>query len=87
MSNCEDPNGPFPVLTDEEKEELRKEWADYVPEPIVISEARMQELRKEHDRYVAELIEEVGEPSPEEVARAEAWWRPIKEHLMKNGNP
>ena len=61
--------------------EFEDEWADYVPDPIVISEARKQELRKELDRYLAELFEEIGEPSPEEMARAEAWWRPIEEHL------
>lgn len=87
MSDYKDPNDPFLVLTEEDQKQLDKELADYVPEPIVISEVRMQELRKEHDRYLAELIAEVGEPSPEEVARAEAWWHPIKEHLMKNDKP
>lgn len=87
MSDYKDPNDPFLVLTEEDQQQLDKELADYVPEPIVISEVRMQELRKEHDRYLAELIAEVGEPSPEEVARAEAWWHPIKEHLMKNDKP
>ena len=34
---------------------------------------RLQKARERADRYLAELIEEVGEPSPEEVAEAEAW--------------
>ena len=59
-------------------------WDDYVPEGIVISEERRQELREEAERYVRELIEEFGEPTAEEMARAEAWWRPIEQHLMKD---
>ncbi len=59
------------------------EWDDYVPEGIHISDAERQRLHREHEKYVAELIEEVGEPTPEEMAQAEAWWRPIKEHLQK----
>lgn len=51
-----------------------------------ISEARRQELRLEHDRYVAELVEEVGEPAPEQWEHAEAWWRPIAEHLSAGGD-
>ena len=84
--NVPDPISSYPPLTEEEKEELEKEWADYVPDPIVISEERRQELLEEHDRYIAELFEEIGEPSPEEMARAEAWWRPIEQHLTKNRN-
>ncbi len=38
------------------------EWADYVPEEIHISETRRRELREEHERYLDELIREVGEP-------------------------
>lgn len=83
--DSEDPNGPFPVVTEEDKEEIRKEWADYVPEPIlVLSEEQKQELREERERYIAELIEKFGEPTAEEKAAAEAWWRPIEEHLTKN---
>lgn len=60
------------------------EWDDYVPEGIHVSEAERQRLNIEHEKYVAELIEEVGEPTPEEMAQAEAWWRPIREHLQKS---
>ena len=45
--------------------------------------ARRRELLRETDRYHAELIEEVGEPSPEEVAEAEAWCDRIERHLKK----
>lgn len=65
-------------------DDFNDEWADYVPEGIHFSEERQKELREEHERYIAELFEEIGEPSEEEMARAEAWWRPIEEHLTKN---
>ncbi|MDE0269265.1 MAG: hypothetical protein OXI96_09610 [Acidimicrobiaceae bacterium] len=55
-----------------------------MPDGIFISEERRQELREESRRYLKELIEEVGEPSPDEMARAEAWWRPIEQHLKKS---
>jgi post-segregation antitoxin (ccd killing protein) len=38
----------------------------------VRAELRRQELLAETDRYLAELVDEVGEPSPAAVARAEA---------------
>ena len=44
---------------------------------------RRSELLRETDRYLAELIEEVGEPSPEMVAEAEAWCDRIERHLNK----
>ena len=60
------------------------EWDAYVPDGVHVSEAEKQRLQREHEKYVAELVEEVGEPTPEEMAQAEAWWRPIKEHLRKS---
>ena len=86
MLDRKEPVSHIPALTEEEKEEIRKEWADYVPEGIHISEERKQELREEHERYIAELFDEIGEPSEEEMARAEAWWRPIEGHLTKNSS-
>lgn len=59
------------------------DWDDYVPEGIQVSEEELQRLHTEHEKYVAELIAEVGEPTPEELERAEAFWRPIVEHLSK----
>lgn len=59
------------------------QWDDYVPDGVFISEERRQELRREQERYLADLVEEVGEPTAEEMARAEAWWRPIEQHLTK----
>ena len=44
---------------------------------------RRRELLRETDRYLAELIEEIGEPSPEVVAEAEAWADRIVRHLKK----
>lgn len=45
--------------------------------------ARRSDILNETDRYLAELIEEVGEPTPEEVAEAEAWCDRIERHLKK----
>jgi len=44
----------------------------------VRAELRRQELLEETDRYVAELIGDVGEPSAKAVARAEALSRRIR---------
>lgn len=45
----------------------------------VRAELRRQELNEEADRYLAELVAEVGEPSARDVARAEAIARRIRE--------
>jgi post-segregation antitoxin (ccd killing protein) len=50
----------------------------------VQAELRRQELSEEADRYVAELLEEVGEPSPGDVARAEAIARRIGQRTARN---
>jgi post-segregation antitoxin (ccd killing protein) len=44
----------------------------------VRDELRREELRAEADRYVAELIDEVGQPSAKAIARAEALSRRIR---------
>lgn len=72
--------------TDGELHDDDSEWDDYVPDGIHISEEEMQRLQREHEKYLAELIEEFGEPTPEEMARAEAYWRPIKEHFRKRAD-
>jgi post-segregation antitoxin (ccd killing protein) len=42
-------------------------------------ELRRQELLDETSRYLTELVDEVGEPSPAAVARAESLSRRIRE--------
>ena len=44
----------------------------------VRAEVRRQEVLEETDRYLAELIDAVGEPSPRALARAEALSRKIR---------
>ena len=44
----------------------------------VRAELRRQELLEETDRYLAELIETVGEPSARALARAEALSRQLR---------
>ena len=44
----------------------------------VRSELRRRRLLEETDRYIAELIEDVGEPSAKAIARAEALSRRIR---------
>lgn len=45
----------------------------------VEAELRRQQLNEEAERYLAELVAEVGEPSPRERARAAAIARRIRE--------
>lgn len=44
----------------------------------VRAELRRQEFLEEADRYLGELVQDVGEPSAEAVARAEALSRRIR---------
>jgi len=46
----------------------------------VRAELRRQALLDETDAYLTELIDEVGEPTPDEVARAEAIVRQLNLH-------
>ena len=46
----------------------------------VRAELRRQELLERTDEYLADLVAEVGEPSPRELARAEAIARRIRDH-------
>lgn len=48
----------------------------------VRAELRRQELLVETDRYLAELIDEVGEPSAKAIARAEALSRRIRDQQL-----
>ena len=45
--------------------------------------AHRSDLLEESDRYLAELVEEVGEPSQQEVAEAEEWCDRIVRHLKR----
>ena len=49
-----------------------------MPKGAERADRRRRELVAEAERYLAELIDEVGEPSAEEVARAEALSRIIR---------
>lgn len=44
----------------------------------VRAELHREALLRDTDRYIAELIEDVGEPSPKAIARAEALSRRIR---------
>ena len=50
----------------------------------VRAELRKRDLGREADKYLAELIAEVGEPTPEERAEAEAWGRRISAALHRD---
>jgi hypothetical protein len=45
-------------------------------------ERRRQELEKQGDRYIAELIAEVGQPSGAETGRADAIARRLQERAL-----
>lgn len=49
----------------------------------VRTELRRRRLLAEADRYIAELIEEVGEPSAEDLAYAEALVRRLQSETVK----
>ncbi|MCU0268210.1 MAG: hypothetical protein MUF83_06125 [Acidimicrobiales bacterium] len=48
----------------------------------VRAELRRQSLLDATDTYLAELIDEVGEPTPDEIARAEAIARRLAAHAI-----
>jgi post-segregation antitoxin (ccd killing protein) len=47
----------------------------------VVAEVRRLQLNEEADRYLDELIAEVGEPSAKDLARAEAIARRIRDRV------
>lgn len=49
----------------------------------VQAELQRQELNEQADRYVTELVEEVGEPSLRDVVRAEAIARRIRQRAAR----
>jgi post-segregation antitoxin (ccd killing protein) len=58
--------------------------ASVLLQEAVQAELRRQDLNAEADRYVAELVEDVGEPSPSEIARAEAIARRIRQRTVRD---
>jgi hypothetical protein len=60
-----------------EQVKARRLPASELLQEAVRAEIRRQDLLGETDTYLAELLAEVGEPSPEERARAEALTRRI----------
>ena len=50
-----------------------------------VSDPPLRDARERADCYLAELIEEIGEPSPEAVAEAEAWWNGIELAMKQAG--
>jgi post-segregation antitoxin (ccd killing protein) len=60
-----------------EQVKTRKLPASELLQEAVRAEVRRQDLLAETDAYLAELIAEVGEPSRQELARAEAIARRI----------
>ncbi|MGH8900525.1 MAG: hypothetical protein ACRDYA_02325 [Egibacteraceae bacterium] len=49
----------------------------------VRAEVRRRDLLAETDHYLADLVAEVGEPSPEELARAEAIARRVSRRARR----
>ena len=54
--------------------------ASVLLQQAVRAELHRQELLEQTDKYLAELVAEVGEPSARELARAEAIARRIRDH-------
>jgi post-segregation antitoxin (ccd killing protein) len=56
----------------------RELGASELLQAAVRAELRREEILQETDRYLAELIDKVGQPSPRAIARAEALSRRIR---------
>jgi post-segregation antitoxin (ccd killing protein) len=56
----------------------RKLPASELLQAAIRAELRRQDLLDETDRYLAEIMGSIGEPSPEAIARAEALSRRIR---------
>ena len=72
-------------LPDELYEQVKQRSlpASELLQEAVRAELRRQELLEQTDAYLADLIEEVGNPSQRELARAEAIARRIRDHHAK----
>ena len=69
-----------------EQVKARRLPASELLQEAVRAELRRQTLLDETDAYLAELIAEVGEPSPEDRARAEAIARGLQAHASKQAS-
>ena len=69
-------------LPDDLYDELKERGlpASELLQEAVRAELRRQALLDETDAYLTELIDEVGEPTPDEIARAEAIVRQLTLH-------
>jgi hypothetical protein len=69
-------------LPDDLYDELKERGlpASELLQEAVRAELRRQSLLDETDAYLTELIDEVGEPTPDEIARAEAIARRLALH-------
>ena len=69
-------------LPDDLYDELKERGlpASELLQEAVRAELRRQALLDETDAYLTELIDEVGEPTPDEIARAEAIARQLTLH-------
>jgi post-segregation antitoxin (ccd killing protein) len=72
-------------LPDELYEQVKQRSlpASELLQEAVRAELRRQELLEQTDAYLADLIEEVGEPSQRQLARAEGIARRIRDHHAK----
>lgn len=75
-------------LPDDLYRELKKRKlpASELLQEAVRAELRRQGLLAETDRYLTELVAEVGEPTDDQVARAEAVARRIRERRVKRAS-
>ena len=69
-------------LPDDLYDELKQRGlpASELLQEAVRAELRRQALLEETDAYLTALIDEVGEPTPDEMARAEAIARRLRRH-------
>lgn len=69
-------------LPDDLYDELKQRGlpASELLQEAVRAELRRQALLEATDAYLTELIDEVGEPTPDEMARAEAIARRLRRH-------
>jgi len=72
-------------LPDELYEQVKRRGlpASELLQEAIRAELRRQDLLAETDRYLADLVAEVGDPDPEELARAESIARRISRRAQR----